>query len=134
MSSKTTTTGWTAQRFYVMLYSMRKHTISFKHAWDGIVWAVRTQPNFRIHLAVTIVVLVLAWILSISTAKVLVLLLTISVVLVTELVNTAVESLTDRLVEGKYAKFAKTAKDVSAGAVLLSAVMAAIIGCLVFFG
>jgi len=106
---------------------------SFNHAIDGIVYTLRTQRNMRIHIGLAIVVLFASMFFRISRVEFLVVLLTIVFVIGTELVNTAVEATIDVATEG-YDPVAKVAKDVAAGAVLVSAIGSAVVGYVIFFG
>lgn len=110
---------------------MRKHSISFHNAAAGFVTASRTQINLRIHLTVAIIVFIVAVYLKISLIEGLILLLTVSFVLVAELFNTAIEFLSDAVTLEEN-KLIGHAKDVSAGAVLVSAIFAALIGLIIF--
>lgn len=109
----------------------RVHIISFKHAWDGIVYALTTQPNFRVHLIATYVVIFSAWHFDVTRAEWLMLLFAIALVLIAEMLNTAIESVTDILIL-EFNKHAKIAKDVAAGMVLISVVFAVIVGLVIF--
>lgn len=93
---------------------------------------VRTQPNMRIHILATLVVLAGAILLGVSRVELAILLLTIALVLVAEMINTAIESTVD-LITQEYHEKAKVAKHVAAGAVLLAAVGAVFVGYLIFF-
>ncbi|TLM78900.1 MAG: phosphatase PAP2 family protein [Actinobacteria bacterium] len=106
---------------------------SFNYAIEGIVYALKTQRNMRIHVALAIAVLVAALALRISALEFIALLFAISLVIVTELVNTALENAVDLAVE-HFDPAAKAAKDVAAGAVLLASVSAVAVGYVVFFG
>jgi diacylglycerol kinase len=110
---------------------IRKHTISFKHAFDGILWAVKTQPNFRIHLTISVLVLLLAWFFRVRPYEWMILVFAIIVGLSVEMVNTAIEAMTD-LITKEYREEAKIAKDVSAGMMLVAALGTAAIGLGVF--
>lgn len=110
---------------------MRKHTISFKNAFIGIYTATRTQTNIRFHLIATILVFLLGAWLQVSLIEGLVLILTITTVFVAEMFNTAIEFLSDA-VTLEQNELIGHAKDVSAGAVLFSALLAATIGGLIF--
>lgn len=104
--------------------------LSFKHAGEGLLYAIRTQRNFRIHLvAMALVVMVGAWLRLPGTAWA-ILALTIGMVLVTEMVNTAAEALVD-LASPDYHPLAKLVKDVAAGAVLVIAITAVVVGLIV---
>lgn len=109
---------------------MRKHTISFKHAFEGILYMVRTQPNFRFHLFAATAVSLASYMLGVSWRDWLILLFTIQLVIVAEMLNTAIEAITD-LVTVKILPQAKIAKDVAAGMVLMSALLAIIVGLVI---
>jgi diacylglycerol kinase len=103
---------------------------SFRHAFAGLWYTLRTQRNARIHLAIAAGVVALALWLGLSYAQWAVLALTIGFVLVSELLNTVAETLVD-LVCPEYHPQAKIVKDVTAGAVLLGAILAVVVGLLV---
>lgn len=103
---------------------------SFHHAYDGIISAVRTQRNMRFHVFAAVGVLVASLLLGVSGLELAVLVLTLVVVFVVEMLNTAMEFVVD-LVTEEYHPLAKLAKDVSAGAVLVSSVGAVLVGYLV---
>lgn len=107
------------------------HHVSFKHAWDGILWALRTQPNFRIHLLLSVAALFFCWFFRVSPLEYLVILFTIILGLSAEMINTAIEAMTD-LITLEQRKDAKIAKDVSAGMMLLVAMGAIVVGSVVF--
>jgi len=102
---------------------------SFRHAFAGLAHALRTQRNARIHVLVAVAVVVLGVALGLESVKLAVIVLTIGIVFAAELVNTVVEAVID-LVTEEYHPLAKTAKDVAAGAVLIAAVTAVIVGIL----
>ena len=103
---------------------------SFEHAYRGMVSAVRTQRNMRFHVVAAVGVLIVSLLVGISALELAVLVLTILVVFVTEMLNTALEFVVD-LVTDEYHPLAKLAKDVSAGAVLVSSVGAVLVGYLI---
>lgn len=104
---------------------------SFKFAFSGIKAALRREPNFRIHITISVLSLFIAFILGFSAIEWLILVMTITFVLVLELVNTALEEIVNLLSPDLKLK-AKIAKDVSASAVLLSAIVAIIVGVALF--
>ena len=106
---------------------------SFNHATEGIVHAARTQRNLSIHFAIAVAVLVAAIGFGASKLELAVLLLSITFVLVAELVNTAVEAAVD-VASTSFDPMAKLAKDIAAGAVLVAALNAVAVGYLVFSG
>ncbi len=114
-----------------MIHLIRKHHISFKNAWTGIIWAFTTQPNFRVHLLLSFVTICLGFFFNISYIEIIILVLVIILGLSAEMINTALESMTD-LITLEYRKEAKIAKDVSAGMMLLVSIGAVFIACLIF--
>jgi diacylglycerol kinase len=110
---------------------MRKHTISFKNASIGILTAARTQTNIRIHLLASAIVLIAAVYFRISPDQAIDLILTVGMVLISEMANTAIEFLSDAVTLDQN-EHIKHAKDVAAGAVLISAIFAAIVGLTIF--
>ncbi len=104
--------------------------VSFKYAFAGLWYMLRTQRNARIHLAVAIAVVLMGLWLGVSQTEWAILALTIGVVLTAEALNTVAEAAVD-LATMEYHPLAKVAKDVAAGAVLLMAIAAAIVGFLI---
>ena len=103
---------------------------SFRFAFEGIGYVFLTQKNAQIHLIIIIVVLALAFWLAIPLRDLALILLTIGVVLGVEFINTALEKIIDLVSPGQH-PLAKITKDVSAGAVLLLAIIAVLIGILI---
>jgi len=111
---------------------MRSRNIfeSFRFAFSGLWYALRTQRNTRIHLTITAAVVVLGLFLELSYVQWAVVTLTIGFVLVSEMLNTVAETLVDLTSPG-YHPLAKIVKDVTAGAVLLAAIVSIVVGLLV---
>lgn len=105
---------------------------SIRHAVTGILRMVRCQHNAWIHAVATIAVLILAFVLRISAADWCWIILAISIVWTAEALNTAFEFLADAA-SPEFHPLVRDAKDVAAGAVLLTAVAALVIGGLVFW-
>ncbi len=103
---------------------------SFRFAFSGLWYALRTQRNTRIHLTVAVAVVVLGMWLGLPLAQWAVLTLAIGFVLVGEMLNTVAETLVDLISPG-YHPLAKIVKDVTAGGVLLTAIVSVIVGLLV---
>jgi diacylglycerol kinase (ATP) len=101
---------------------------SFKYAWAGITYAFETQRNFRIHTAIGTLAIGLGIFLHLKPVEISVIGVTIGIVLAMELLNTAIESVVDLTVGQSYHELAKIAKDCAAGAVMVSAMAAAIVG------
>ena len=105
--------------------------LSFKYAWAGVCYAFTTQRNFRIHTLVGIVAVSLGAWLSVSAVEMAVITMTCAIVMVLELINTAIESVVDLTVKQSYHELAKIAKDCAAGAVLISAIAAVIVAAFI---
>ena len=103
----------------------------FVYARNGIIFLVKSERNFRVHLVVLILVIALGWYFSITRNEWLVIILTASVVLALEGVNTSIERLSD-LYSTDQNEQIRVIKDVAAGAVLIAAIGAVIVGILVF--
>lgn len=103
---------------------------SFRSAAAGLLYATRTQRNLRIHLVVAAAVVGIGLWLGLPVGQWAVLALTVGFVLVSEIFNTVLEALVD-LVSPEYHPVARVAKDTTAGAVLLAALVAIVVGLLV---
>jgi len=104
--------------------------LAFKYALTGIRHAAG-EPNFRIQLGAGIGALILGVLLHVSSGDWLALILVSLAVLLMEMINTAIEALTD-LASSEYTREAAIAKDVAAGAVLLASVGAVVVGVYIF--
>lgn len=105
---------------------------SFCYAWKGIVWMLVHEPNVRIHAVATVLVVAAGLVHGLTAAEWLWITGAMAGVWVAEALNTAIERLCDLWCDGKYHPAIAVIKDVAAGAVLLAAVAAVIIGCIVF--
>lgn len=105
---------------------------SFHHAFEGIMYATRTQPNMRVHFAIAFLVLLATLVLRLDRYYVVAIVILIAMVLSLELLNTAVEAIVDLLTVAHH-PLAKTAKDAAAGAVLVAAIGAVLAGYLIFY-
>jgi diacylglycerol kinase len=110
---------------------MKKFIRGFGYAFNGLGYAAKTQLNFRVHLVAAFIAGYMGYALKISTDEWLWVILSIALVLMAELFNTALEFLTD-LVSPEYNKQAGHVKDVSAGAVVISALFALVTGVIIF--
>ncbi|HVU76287.1 MAG TPA: diacylglycerol kinase [Gaiellaceae bacterium] len=104
---------------------------SFNFAFEGIIHVLRTQRNLRIHFAVAFAVLVLALVVDVTKIELIVLLLSITFVLIAEMLNSAIEAAID-IATTSFDPMAKLAKDIAAGAVLIATANALVVGYLVF--
>lgn len=112
---------------------MRSRNIveSFNYAIEGIIYAVKTQRNIKVHLIMAMLAMILAVVLNVTRVELLILMLTIGLVISTELINTAIEEVVNLAHEDP--PLARVAKDVAAGAVLFSSVMAVGVGYIILF-
>jgi len=101
---------------------------SFRYAWDGLTYAFETQRNFRIHTVIGTLAIGLGLFLHLKPVEISVVGVTIGIVLAMELLNTAIESVVDLTVGQSSHELARIAKDCAAGAVLVSAMAAIIVG------
>jgi diacylglycerol kinase (ATP) len=105
---------------------------SFKCAFRGVIQTFKSERNFKIHILATIIVMLLAWYMEISSTEYITLVITISIVLISELFNTAIEYTVDLVCGNNYSELGKYAKDIAAGATLVSALGAVVVGCIIF--
>ena len=104
---------------------------SFKHAYEGIIYASTKERNMHIHLLFAVVVILAGVFFSISYIEWLVCLIFIALVLSLEMLNTALEAVVDMITTKEDPK-AKVAKDAAAGAVLITSLIAAFVGIIIF--
>jgi len=110
---------------------LKRHTISVRHAVDGLMWAIKTQPNYKIHVILSSLAIVGAVIFRISYFEFLLIVFLITVGLVIETINTGLEQTTDAI-DRKIREDIKIAKDVAAAAMLVYAVGASVIAFIIF--
>ena len=116
-----------------MTSSWRPPTVidSFNYAFAGIIHVLRTQRNMRIHFVVGAAVLVAALVVDVTKIELIALLISITFVLIAEMINSAIESAID-VATTSFDPMAKLAKDVAAGAVLIATMNSLAVGYLVF--
>lgn len=112
----------------------RSHTWSstFRYAFEGIGYGLKTQRNLRVHVICAVLAAGAAAFFHLTPVKWAILLLMIALVIALELINTAIESVVD-LASPDLHPLAKAAKDTAAGAVLVAAIFAVIIGVVLFY-
>jgi len=113
---------------------MKRRSIieSFNYAVSGIIIALKTEKNMRIHYLIALSVILLSLFFDFSRTEFLLLLFSISLVVVAEMTNTALERVVD-LITVDYHPLARVVKDVAAGAVLIAAINSMLVGYLLFF-
>ena len=104
---------------------------SFKYAFDGFAFALKTERNMKIHITIMILVVLMGIALKNTLTEWIICIILFSIVIAGELFNTAIENIVDIVMPYKNEK-AKIAKDISASAVLVLAVGAAIVGMIIF--
>ena len=104
---------------------------SFVYAWHGLVHAVRTQRNARVHALLGSAAIILGLLLRISPIEFAMIFVAITLVFIAEMFNTVAEACVDLVTQENH-PLARIAKDVAAGAVLLNAMLSVVIGLLVF--
>jgi diacylglycerol kinase (ATP) len=112
-------------------FSIKSRLQSFRYAVNGIAELLKNEHNSRIHLAAAIVAIILGIILKLTNIEWSLLIIVIGIVFLTELLNSAIEKLADK-VDSEWDELIGKAKDFSAAAVLLSAVIAIIVGLMIF--
>lgn len=110
---------------------MSKLLKGFAYAFSGIWYCIRTQRNMQIHVTVALLVVILGAIVSLTWLEWIIVVLVIGAVMSLELVNTALETAIDRFSTERH-PLAKIAKDTAAGAVLVMAIAAAVVGIIIF--
>lgn len=105
---------------------------TWKNAFEGIIYATTTQGNIRKQLAIAVIVMAISLFFNLSKAEFLCLMFTVVLIIIAEMVNTAIETVVD-LYTDLYHPKAKIAKDVGAGAVVIAAINAIIVAYFLFF-
>lgn len=103
----------------------------FKYAWRGIIYCIKNERNMRFHTVAALYVLIFARFFNFTREALAVIMLTIGIVMALEAVNTAIEELCDKVSPEKN-EFIKHCKDAAAGAVLIAAIFAAVVGIILF--
>lgn len=104
---------------------------SFNAAVEGFIYVLKTERNMRTHFLAALFFLLLGIYLSFTAAEIMILAITITLVLAAEMINTAIE-LTVDMIQKEFHPIARIIKDVSGGAVLLTAINAVIVGYILF--
>lgn len=105
--------------------------IALKNAFNGIKFVLKNERNFKIQVFLAIVAIFISGFLKINLIEWAIIVLTIFIVFLTEIFNTAIENVTD-MITLEYNEKAKIVKDISAGAVVLTSIASIIIGGLIF--
>jgi len=114
-----------------MINRIKKHTISFQHAFAGMILSFKTQPNYQIHFALSFLALTGSFMFKISYYEFLIIVCLIFIGLTIETVNTALEN-TNNAIDQNIREDIRIAKDAAAGAMLIYALGAFTIACIIF--
>ncbi|MCF6095920.1 diacylglycerol kinase [Thermovorax subterraneus] len=104
---------------------------SFLYAISGVVYSLKTQRNMRIHFMAALIVMVLSKYLGLKEMEMVAVIFAAALVIIAEMINTAVETAVDMITD-KFHPMARIAKNVAAGAVLVAALNALVVGYMVF--
>ena len=105
---------------------------TFKNARKGFRLVLKSEMNIRVHVFIAFLVMFFAYLLDFSALEFCMSLFAIALVIVSEMLNTAIEFTLDSIYHNRYSRMVGMAKDISAGAVMVASVVAAIIGVVLF--
>ena len=105
---------------------------SFNNAISGIIYAIKKERNMKVHITVAVLVMLMSLFYDLTRIEFLIICLTIAIVLICELFNTAVEIFVDTIIDVYHPK-AKLVKDTAAGAVLVASFASLIVAYFIFF-
>lgn len=121
----------TGDKIVYKKFNHKKFLSSFDHAVRGVVFLLKGEQNARVHAVITILVGVAAYILGVSRIEAAVLFMAVILVFAIEIINTAIENVFD-VCHPENHPLIRGAKDAMAGAVLISAIIAIVVGMLIF--
>ena len=113
-------------------YKKQSFRSTFRNAGNGVRLSIKSERNTRIHLVIAAITVLLAFLLKFSDVRFCVLILTITMVISTEMLNSAIEFTLDSVYHNKFSKMVGIAKDIAAGAVMTVSVASVLIGILLF--
>ena len=113
-------------------FKSQRFNNTFKSARKRFRLVLKSEMNLRIHVVIAFFVLILAYILKFSALEYCMLLFAIAIVIVSEMLNTAIEFALDSVYHNKYSKMVGMAKDISAGAVMFASVISILVGIILF--
>lgn len=105
---------------------------TFKNARKGFRLVFKSEMNIRVHLIIAFMVLVSAYFFGFNTTEYCLLLIAIAMVIISEMLNTAIEFALDSIYHNRYSKMVGMAKDISAGAVMVASIISVLIGLILF--
>lgn len=105
---------------------------AFRNAYNGVKYCFEFERNFKIHTIAALLAAGLAWRFNFDKMETIIIIFAITMVFMAELFNTAIEIVVD-MIHPEIHPLAKIAKDIAAGAVLIAAVAAFLVGCILFY-
>ena len=105
---------------------------TFKNARKGFRLVLKSEMNIRIHVVIALLVLFFAYILNFSALEYCALLFAIAIVIISEMLNTAIEFTLDAMFHNRYSRMVGMAKDISAGAVMFASFISVFVGLILF--
>ena len=105
---------------------------TFKNARKGFRLVLKSETNIRVHIIIATIAMSLAFFLKFSPLEFCILLFIIALVIVSEMLNTAIEFALDSIYHNRYSKMVGMAKDISAGAVMFASVISIVVGVILF--
>lgn len=112
-------------------FSFQKRVLSFKYAFSGLVNLVKYEHNARLHMVAGFLVILLGLLIGIKQVEWLILIIMITIVFVSETINSAIESISD-FISPEYNLKIKQVKDYAAAAVLIASIASLIVGIIIF--
>lgn len=113
------------------MFKIKRLFKSFKYAVKGLFLVMRDEQNFRVHIVFAVIALVFSWFYHITKIELIIVILLISTVMLMEVVNSAIERVTDVL-KPRINDFVMEIKDIMAAAVMLASLVAIIVGLIIF--
>lgn len=105
---------------------------TLRNSFKGIRLALKSERNIRVHFVTAVIVMALGIVLNFSPAEFCLLLIAIAIVIIAEMVNSAIEFSLDAIFHNRYSKLVGMAKDIAAGAVMVATCISIAIGILLF--
>lgn len=113
-------------------YKSQGFNKTFSNARKGFRLVLKSETNIRIHCIIALLVLFFAYKLNFSAIEICIVLLAIAIVIISEMLNTAIEFALDSIYHNKYSRMVGMAKDISAGAVMFASLISVVIGLIIF--
>ena len=113
-------------------YKSQGFNKTFSNARKGVRLVLKSETNIRVHCIIALLVLFFAYKLKFSAIEICIVLLAIAIVIISEMLNTAIEFALDSIYHNKYSRMVGMAKDISAGAVMFASLISVVIGLIIF--